>query len=158
MRINASRHSAPDASCMRGIDPVYTLLFDLYHYGVAMVRRLLQNIGLFCRISSLLYGSFAKESYNFKGPTNHSHSIAQTLITSSFSPIWVSRGCDIRWFSVYGFDTRYGCDSKKLFVRRIQQQFVRAYTWMRHVTLSWTSHVTHTNESCQRYERVMSHV
>ena len=81
MRINASRHSAPDASCMRGFYPVYTLLFDLYHYGVAMVRRLLQNIGLFCR-SSLLYGSFAKESYNFKGPTNHSHSIAQTLITS----------------------------------------------------------------------------
>jgi len=27
-------------------------------------------IGLFCRISSLLYGSFAKETYNFKKPTN----------------------------------------------------------------------------------------
>jgi len=27
-------------------------------------------IGLFCRISSLLWGSFAKETYNFKEPTN----------------------------------------------------------------------------------------
>ena len=35
--------------------------------------RLLKIIGLFCRISSLLKGSFAKETYNFKEPTNRSH-------------------------------------------------------------------------------------
>jgi len=33
-------------------------------------------IGLFCRISSLLLGSFAKETYNFKEPANRSHPIA----------------------------------------------------------------------------------
>jgi len=42
-------------------------------YGVATISRLLKNIGLFCRISSLLLGSFAKETYIFKEPTNSSH-------------------------------------------------------------------------------------
>jgi len=44
-------------------------------YGVATISRLLKIIGLFCRISSLLYGSFAKETYNFKEPTSRSHPI-----------------------------------------------------------------------------------
>ena len=44
-------------------------------YGVATVSRINSIIGLFCRISSLLQGSFAKETYNFKEPTNRSHSI-----------------------------------------------------------------------------------
>jgi len=34
---------------------------------------LIQIVGLFCRISSILWGSFVKETYNFKEPTNHSH-------------------------------------------------------------------------------------
>jgi len=42
-------------------------------YGVATSSRLLKNIGLFSRISSLLYGSFAKETYVFREPTNRSH-------------------------------------------------------------------------------------
>ena len=33
-------------------------------YGVAKISRLIQIIGLFCRILSLLQGSFAKETYN----------------------------------------------------------------------------------------------
>ena len=44
-------------------------------YGVATISRLLKMIGLFCRISSLLQGSFAKETCNFKEPTNRSHPI-----------------------------------------------------------------------------------
>jgi len=44
-------------------------------YGVASISRLLKIIGLVCRISSLLYGSFAKETYNFKEPTTCSHPI-----------------------------------------------------------------------------------
>jgi len=42
---------------------------------MATIRRLLKIIGLFVRISSLLSGSFAKETYNFKEPTNRSHPI-----------------------------------------------------------------------------------
>jgi len=47
-------------------------------YGVATISTLLQIIGLFCRILSLLWGSFAKETYNFKEFTNHSHPISVT--------------------------------------------------------------------------------
>ena len=46
-----------------------------YDYGVATMNRLSKIIGLFCRISSLLKGSFAKEIYNFQEPTNRSHVI-----------------------------------------------------------------------------------
>ena len=45
-------------------------------YEVASLSRLLQIIGLFCRIQSLLQGSFAKETYTFKEPTNRSRPIA----------------------------------------------------------------------------------
>ena len=38
-------------------------------YEVATVSRIDNIIGLFCRIASLLYGSFAKEIYNFIDPT-----------------------------------------------------------------------------------------
>ena len=55
-----------------------SMLFAYLTYGVATIRRLLKIIGLFCRILSLLQGSFAKETYNFKEPTNRSHPIAQT--------------------------------------------------------------------------------
>jgi len=50
-----------------------------YQYGVATISRLIKIIGLYCRISSLLYGSFAKETYNFKEPTNRSHPIGRAL-------------------------------------------------------------------------------
>jgi len=40
----------------------------------------LKIIGLFCRISSFLLGSFPKETYNFKEPTSHSHPIPSYLL------------------------------------------------------------------------------
>jgi len=48
-------------------------------YGVATITRLLKIIVLFCRIASLLWGSFAKETYDFKEPTNRSHPIWQII-------------------------------------------------------------------------------
>ena len=45
-------------------------------YGVATIRRLLQIIRLFCRISSLCKGSFTKETYDFNEPTHRSHTIS----------------------------------------------------------------------------------
>jgi len=47
-------------------------------YGVATISRLLKITGLFCRIQTLLQGSFAKETDNFKEPTNRSHPISST--------------------------------------------------------------------------------
>jgi len=49
-------------------------------YGVATISRLLKIIGLFGRISSLLQGCFAKETWNFKEPTNRSHPISSACI------------------------------------------------------------------------------
>jgi len=40
---------------------------------VAPISRLLKITGLFCRIKSLLQGSFAKETYHFKELTSRSH-------------------------------------------------------------------------------------
>ena len=45
------------------------------YYGVATVSRINKIIGLFGRILSLLYGSFAKETYDFIDPTDHGHTI-----------------------------------------------------------------------------------
>jgi len=47
------------------------------NYGLATISRLLKIISLFCRISSLSEGSFAKETCNFKEPTHRSHPIAK---------------------------------------------------------------------------------
>ena len=38
----------------------------------AKVEEMFDTLGLFCRISSLLDGSFAKETYDLKEPTNRS--------------------------------------------------------------------------------------
>ena len=44
-------------------------------YAAAMSSRLLKITDLFCRISSLLEGSFAKQTYNFKESNSHSQPI-----------------------------------------------------------------------------------
>ena len=66
-------------------------------YRVATISRLLRIIGLFCRISSFLWNSFAKETYNFKEPTNRSHPTCVYLC--------VSLGC--RVLGVYDFTNLY---------------------------------------------------
>ena len=55
-------------TCSYGVATISRLL--------ATISRLLKIIGLFCRISTVLWGSFAKETCDFKGPTNRSHPIA----------------------------------------------------------------------------------
>jgi len=69
-------------------------------YGVATISRLLKIIGLFGRISSLLYGSFAKETHNFKEPTNRSHPTTLRTLHVGWQCVWVCvtwlvRTCDM---------------------------------------------------------------
>jgi len=52
----------------------------MYKYGVATISRLLKIKGLFCRISSLVRGSFAKETCNFKETTKRSHPIVKIYL------------------------------------------------------------------------------
>ena len=55
------------------------------HYGLPIIIRLLKIIGLSCRIFSLYYGSLAKETYNFKEPTNRSHAKAFLIENSNLN-------------------------------------------------------------------------
>jgi len=57
-----------------GMDP-YPLIMCAHWYGVSAISKFLKIVGLFCRMQSLLQGSFAKETYYFKEPTNWSHPI-----------------------------------------------------------------------------------
>jgi len=50
---------------------------------MATISRLLKITGLFCRISPLLQGSFAEETYNFKEPTNRSHPTRVSVVRSA---------------------------------------------------------------------------
>jgi len=76
--------------------PVYVLFLrsvcllcqTVLQYGVATISRLLKIIGLFCRISSLLQGSFAKERYNFKEPTNRIHPIPEYVLFVLVCPMF----------------------------------------------------------------------
>ena len=58
----------------------------MHQMGVATISRLLKIIGLFCRRSSLLQGSFGKETYNFKEPSNRSHPITTSDASDGVSP------------------------------------------------------------------------
>ena len=80
-------HMCHQEQCAGHLWSVYVLTFYVqvcmhnhtrvcrYTYGVATMSRLLQIIGLFCKraLQNRLY--FAKETYNFKKPTNRSHPI-----------------------------------------------------------------------------------
>ena len=66
--------------------PLYLLLSLNWRlsYVLASISRLLKITGLFCRIWSLLQGSFAKETHDFKEPTNRSHPIALLQLSAKF--------------------------------------------------------------------------
>jgi len=71
---------------------------------VATISRLLEIVGLFCRILSLLQGSFANETYNFMEPTNRSH-----LIHGLRRHLW----CVTRYKHVTNVDTRMCVPSQR---------------------------------------------
>jgi len=73
-QLHARNKRAQTPACQTGQTATYTIN-SYIHYGVARVSRIDKIIGIFCRISSLLWGSFAKETYNFIDPTNRSHPI-----------------------------------------------------------------------------------
>jgi len=55
---------------------VYTIcIHSTEPYGVASISRLLKILGLFCKRALQKRRYSAKETYNFKKPTNHSHPI-----------------------------------------------------------------------------------
>ena len=69
-------------------DIINACMAIIHVYGVATISRLLKIIGLLCKraLSKRLYS--AKETYNFKEPTNRSHPI---VIKTSYLYIEESR-------------------------------------------------------------------
>jgi len=64
-------------------DKAYYVSLPPCRYGVGTISRLLKMTGLFCRILSLLQGSFAKETYNLKEPTTGGHPIGGRVVPGS---------------------------------------------------------------------------
>jgi len=93
-------------------------------YGVATISRLLKFIGLFCKRALWKRRYSAKETYNFKEPTNRSH------------PIWLIRSC-VSWL-IWPI-------SDKVVIRshRILRLFLKTFSWCNecftshHLCVSW---------------------
>jgi len=58
------------------------LTFEKF-YGVATISRVLKTVGLFCKNALEKRRYSAKETYNFKEPTNRSHTIVDWLLRNS---------------------------------------------------------------------------
>jgi len=80
----------------------------MHVYGVAMISRLLEIIGLFCRIFSLLCGSFTKETYNVKEPTNRNHGICIFVCMHVYVYLYEYPVCLQRMYSFFFFGS--ACD------------------------------------------------
>ena len=78
-------------------------------YEGAAMSRLLEIIGLFCRMSSVLQGSFAKETYNFKEPTNRSHPVRVSFFRN-YNEQWVGRWWRLLKLMNFLYTTEYRSD------------------------------------------------
>jgi len=92
---------------------------------VATISRLLKIIGLFGRISFLLYGSFAKETYHLKEPTNRSHPILViwVAIWGGHPRLWVGGA------RVYIYTYLYTCIYIYLYTYIWVYIYIRIYTY-----------------------------
>jgi len=88
----------------------YSISCTEWFCEVATMSRLLEIIGLFCRISSVLYGSFAKETYNFKEPTDRSHPI-MVYFSRNYNEQWVWRWWRLLKQMNFLYTTEYRSDS-----------------------------------------------
>ena len=75
-RVSHSPHLRAHLSKTNSIMGFVRFFVSRRPYGVATISRLLQIIGLFCKRALLKRLYFAKETYDFKEPTNRSHPIS----------------------------------------------------------------------------------
>jgi len=111
-------------------------------------------IGLFCRISSLLWGSFAKETHNLVDPTNRSHAIVDARTTSCVDDqrstnYVVDQRVPLLICATWLIDI---CDMTHSYVRH--DSFICA-TWLVHINfaidlflLNVTTHIQMTADLC----------
>ena len=122
--------------------------------GVAMVSRIDKIIGLFCRILSLSYGSFTKETYNFVDFTNHSHPIRKNKRMARTSHVTCEHAGELRVMSLKSM-----C---RAFVYPIAATlYVRTNVWpervMSHVNMQENCESWPLSRDIGSYEWVLNH-
>ena len=102
-------------------------------YGVATISGLLKIIGLFCRIQSLLQGSFAKETANLATPQQIQWSyMAMSHMTDNHGLVTYFWLCHI-----YGYITYDMCDICLLQKRPIILRSLLIVATPQHIQLSY---------------------
>jgi len=112
-------------------------------YGVATVSRIDKMIGFFCRISSLLYGSFAKETYNLIDTTNQTHPIGVNSMIES-----KSGHCIMWWKEMQSLNLN---KDKIIMCRRMCFFFLKYIPWLHlhqgtSLSSGWSSHWLHLHQ------------
>jgi len=111
-----------------------------------------KTIGLFCRISSLWHGSFAKETYNVKESTKRSDSIPWMIICyvqDIFILLHTIYTCMLCMHSCLFASFKIPCMN----ICRVPY-VLSCHTYER--VMSHMSHGSHMHESCLKYAWVMS--
>jgi len=141
------------------------------NYGVAMTSRLFKMIGLFCKRALQKRWYSAKETYDFKEPTNRSHHIVRSRILTShvtlgtlpcalvclsewaMSLIWMSHVTHVNesWPSYRWVMSRVEHCHVPWCVSRNEP--CQSYEWV--MSLMWMSHDPHIDESCHAWNTAM---
>ena len=107
----------------------------LHWYGVATVSRINKITGLFCRIASFSWGSFAKETYNLIDPTNCSHPITKQFIR-------------VKWL-IHTYTTMHTCDATYLHIHYNSHVWRDSFTYtLQFASVAWLIHIYTTLYTC----------
>ena len=123
-------------------------------YGLATISRLLQITGLFCRISSLLLVSFAKETYNLKEPTNRSHHIYISCVHQTHKYVRVDLHTQSSYIDTYtAISVHVGVmHISHIHIMRTSNTHINIYTHIHFCTHTYTrsnAHAsTHQSSGC----------
>jgi len=102
---------------------------------VATVSRINKITGLFCRIASFSWGSFAKETYNFIDPTNCSHPITKQFIR-------------VKWL-IHTYTTMHTCDATCLHIHYTLYAWRDSFTHTKkRLRVNWPIHTYTTMHTC----------
>jgi len=114
-------------------------------YGVATISRLLKITGLFCKRALWKRRFSAKETYDFKEPTNRSHPIGSRI----WMKLWHLWICKWHWCICVTWLIHQMCHHVTHMNGWDMVCMWHTYEWdMWHI---WMRHMTHMNETCDTH-------